>query len=103
MYHNKSYQQKFDKKLTERFFNTYKFSDHNNNKFILLLQKGVYPYECMDDWEKFNRMSLPEKEDFYSHLNMDDNTNEDYVHAKRVIEICALKYTNLILQNFFQL
>ena len=34
---------------------------HDNNKFILLLQKGAYPYEYMDDWEKFNETSLSEK------------------------------------------
>ena len=34
---NKNYQRKFDEKLKERFFNTYKFSNHDNNKFILLL------------------------------------------------------------------
>ena len=34
---NKNYQHKFDEKLKERFFNTYKFTNHNNNKFILLL------------------------------------------------------------------
>ena len=34
---NKNYQTKFDKKLKERFFNTYKFSNHDNNKFILIL------------------------------------------------------------------
>ena len=39
------YQQKFDEKLKGRFFNTYKFSNHGNNKFILLLRKGVYPYQ----------------------------------------------------------
>ena len=33
---NKSYQRKFDEKLRERFFNTYTFSKHDNNKFILL-------------------------------------------------------------------
>ena len=38
----------------------------------------------MDDWETFNDISLPEKEDFYSHLNMEDNTDADYVHVKRV-------------------
>ena len=58
---NKIYQQKFDEKLKERFFNTYKFSNHNSNKFILLLRKSVYPYEYMDDWEKLIETSLAEK------------------------------------------
>ena len=31
----------------------------------------------MDDWEKFNETSLPGKEDFYSQLNMEDNTDTD--------------------------
>ena len=61
---NKNYQQKLDEKLKEQFFNTYKFTNHDNNKFILLLQKGVYPYEYMNDWEKFNETLLAEKEDF---------------------------------------
>ena len=37
----------------------------------------------MDDWEKFNETSLPEKEDFYSHLNLEHITDTDYTHAKR--------------------
>ena len=61
---------KDDEKLEKQFFNTYKFSNNNNNKFILSLRKGFYLYEYMDDWEKFNETSLPEKEDFYSQLNM---------------------------------
>ena len=46
----KNYQRKFDKKLKEQFFNTYKFHNLDNNKFILLLQKGVYSYQYMGDW-----------------------------------------------------
>ena len=61
---NKSYQQKLDEKLKKRFFNRYKFSNHDNKKFILFLQTGVYSYEYMNDWEKFNETSLPEKEVF---------------------------------------
>ena len=38
---NKNYQQKFDEKLKERFFNTYKFSNHDNDKFGLMLRKFV--------------------------------------------------------------
>ena len=39
---------------------------------FVLLRRGVYCYEYMDDWEKFNETLLPEKEDFYSDLNMKD-------------------------------
>ena len=38
----------------------------------------------MDDWEKFNETSLPENEDFYSHLNMEDVTDADCAHTKIV-------------------
>ena len=57
----------FGEQLKERFLNTYKFSNCDNNKFILLLQKGVYSYEYMDNWEKFNELLLLEKEYFYSY------------------------------------
>ena len=57
----------------------------------------------MDDWEKFNERSLPEKEDFYSHLNMEDITDADYVHAKRVCKDLEIKnlgeYHDLYDQN----
>ena len=82
---------KFDEKLKKRFFDTYKFCNHDNNKFILLLQKGIYPYEYMDDWEKSNETSLPEKEDFYCHLNMKDITDVDSAHTKRVCKEFEIK------------
>ena len=57
----------------------------------------------MDDWKKFNETPLPEKEDFYSHLNTEDITDTDYAHAKRVCrdsEIKKLeKYHDLYLQS----
>ena len=40
---NRNYSNKIDKELKKRFKNTFKFSDNNINKFILLLRKGVYP------------------------------------------------------------
>ena len=74
--------EKFDKELKKRFLNTYKYSSHDNNKFILLSRKVVYRYEYMDDWEKFNETALPEKEDFYSQLNMKHITDADYAHPR---------------------
>ena len=39
----------------------------------------------MDDWEKFGKISLLEKNDFYSHLNMEHINDADYAYAKRFL------------------
>ena len=79
---NKNCQQHFDEKLKERFFNTQKSSNYDNKKIILLLQNVVYLYVYMDDWEEFNETPLPGKEDFYSHLNVEDIADAGYAHEK---------------------
>ena len=84
---NENYEKKFDGNSKKRFFNKYKLSKHDNNEFILLLQKSVYSNEYMDDWEKLNETSIPDKEDFYSHLNIYDITDADYTHAKEFVKI----------------
>ena len=56
-----------------------------------MLRKGVYPYEYMDDWEKLKETSLPEKEGFFNNLNMEDITDADYTHAKRVCKCFEIK------------
>ena len=81
---NKDYSNKLDEKLKKRSKNIFKFSDNDVNKFISLLRKDIYPHECMDDWKNFNETILPEKEEFYSNLNMEDITDADYLHVKRV-------------------
>ena len=56
------------KKLIERlirnFPSIYQFCNGDLNKFILFLRKGVYPYEDMDNWEKFEETTLPLKKFF---------------------------------------
>ena len=47
----------------------------------MLLKKGVYPYECMDSWKKFDETTLSPKKDFYSELNLEGINDEDYAHA----------------------
>ena len=49
-----------------------------------MTQKGVYPYDYMDSFEKFNETELPTKEEFYSILNNEHITDEDYSHAQKV-------------------
>ena len=48
----------------------------------MLLRKGVYPYEYINSWEKFYETALPPKKDFYSNLNSEDISDEDYAHAQ---------------------
>ena len=84
--HKKNYKKDFNKKLIKRFKNIYELYNKDINKFILLLRKGVYPYEYMDSWERFDETLLPDKEAFYSSLNMENITDVDYRHAKRVFK-----------------
>ena len=73
------------------FLIIYKVSNHDINKYILLLRKGVYPYEYMNNWPKLNKTLLHEKEDFYSHLNMEDITDADYTRKKGVCKDFKIK------------
>ena len=78
------YRKKFNKELIKRFASTYSFCNNDLNKFILLLRKGVYPYEYMDNWKRFNETSLPNKESFYSNLNMENIEDIDYRNGNNV-------------------
>ena len=49
-----------------------------------MLQKGLDPYEYMDNGGKFSEKQLPENEDIYSSLNMEDIADTDYRSTKRV-------------------
>ena len=106
------YRKKFNKELIKRFASTYEFCNNDTtgsgsserfNRFILLLRKGVYPYEYMDAWEKFNKISLPSKEDFYSNVNMEDINDIDYRHANNVFKVFKLEnlgnYHDLYVQS----
>ena len=70
--------------LKEKFPNTHRLSGNDLGKFSLLLRKGVYPYENMDSWERFDEGELPPIEDFHSELNLEDITDEEYEHAINV-------------------
>ena len=49
----------------------------------MLLKKGAYPYEYMNDCEKVNEKALPIKEEFHSIFNMEEITDADYIHGKK--------------------
>ena len=100
----KNYEKDLNKELIERFANIYEFCNGDLNKFILLLRKGVYPYEYMDNWERFDEASLPDKESFYSSLNMENIDDIDYRHGNNVFKKFKLKslgeYHDLHVRHF---
>ena len=90
-------------RLIETFPRMYQFCNGDLNKFVLLLRKGVYPYEYMDSWEKFDETTLPPKEAFYSNLNLEDISDEDYAHAQKVWDVFEInnlgEYHDLYVQS----
>ena len=57
----------------------------------------------MDSWKRFKEESLPDKESFYSKLNNEHITDEDYAHAQKVWDTFKIKnlgeYHDLYVQS----
>ena len=64
----KSKESQLIRDLIKKFPSTYKLCNKNTAKFIILLNKGVYPYEYMDSMNRFDETTLPNTEKFYSNL-----------------------------------
>ena len=72
-------------------------------QFELMKQKGIYPYDHMDSFDKFNETKLPEQQHFYSILNNEHISDEQYKHAQNVWDTFNLKtmgdYHDLYLKS----
>ena len=76
--------------LTKDAFNNVK-RYYAEDKLDILARKGVYPYEYMDTPGKLKETQLPPKRAFYSELNYEGITNEDYAHAHKVWKAFEMK------------
>ena len=85
-----NYEKEINKELVERFSNTYEFCDKDLKKIVMLLRKGVYPYEYMGRLDKFNEKIIPSKESFYSNLTLENITEVDYIHVNNVFKTLEL-------------
>ena len=75
--------------LRENWKDNFRYSSKNNiiesEKCLdLLTEKGVYPYDYMNSFDKFNDEVLPDKDDFYSRLSEENITDEDYEKALQI-------------------
>ena len=71
----KRYEYKFDEDFKKRFATQMIFE---------MLQKGNYPYHYMDNWERFNEIQLPSREEFYYSLNLEQTSDAGYKTTERV-------------------
>ena len=63
-------------------FNNIKLFFKNNTN--LLTKKGIFPYDYVSCLSKFDETCLPPREEFYSKLNDEEITEDDYQHALNV-------------------
>ena len=73
--------------------------EYGEKNLELLTRKGVYPYDYMNTPEKLKETELPPKEAFYSKLNNEGISDEDYTHAKKVWDAFEMK----ILEDYHNL
>ena len=83
---------------------TWKFDLLIYRNFVAMISWwGIYSDEHMDEWEYFNEKSLPEKEYFYSLLNMRYSTHADYTITKEISKDSTINilgnYRDLWVQN----
>ena len=64
---------------------------YTGDKLSLVMRKGVYPYEYMDSLERLKETQLPQREAFYSRLNDEGISDEDYAHARNVWKTFEMK------------
>jgi len=56
----------------------------SDSELALIRRKGVYPYEYMNSYERFDEIKLPPKEAFYSQLSWEHISDADYQHGQQV-------------------
>ena len=81
----------------------YTKQEFKKEQFNLMKQKGIYPYDHMDSFDRFNETQLPKKQNFYSILNNEHISDEQYKHGQNVWKTFNLKtmgdYHDLYLKS----
>ena len=85
--------------LPDNMFNNLSYFYEEQEKLKLLKRKGVYPYDCMDCFERLSETTLPPIESFYSELNKSGISEDNYTHAQIVWETFEME----TLQNYHDL
>lgn len=90
------------KNMSEKDFKYLRREFGTKEKIDLLRQKGVYPYDYMDSWSRFEEKRLPKKDLFYNSLSCEHITCDEYKRALKIWDTFHIKsmgeYTDLYLK-----
>ena len=89
-----------DERVLKKNFNHTSGFWECDEKFRLMIRKGVYPYEYMDSWKKFEDTSLPPKDAFYSRLNVKGISDQNHEHAQQIWDIITPGHKNITLGDY---
>lgn len=94
---------KLSNNLNDSQFKEVRKSFSNQNEFCLIKKKGVFPYDYIDSFKKFDESQLPSKNHFYNKLINSDISDEQYNHALNVWKTFKCKnlgeYSDLYLKS----
>ena len=83
--------------------NLFGFEDYSDLQYDLLTRKGIYPYEYINSWDRFEETQFPPITAFYSNLNMSSISEDNYQRAQKVWEEFGIRnlgdYHNLYLRT----
>ena len=90
--------------LVRRGRKLFGFDNYNKSQYNLLTRKGIYSYEHMPSWDRFEEAQLPPIEAFYNNLNMTNVSEDDYELTQKVWKEFRIhnlgEYHDLYLQPY---
>ena len=90
------------KELREIYKNT-SLHFEDNEEFLMMITKGIYPYDYISSYDNLNEIQLPRIEDFYSNLTNEECSLTDYTKAQIVYNKFSCKtlldYHNIYLSS----
>jgi len=89
-------------KYTKKFLKD-KYPNITKKELEFIIQKGVFPYEYLDNFDKLDEIKLPPIESFYSSLKESSISEDDYQRAQKVWDILKCKTIKEYLEVYLSI
>jgi len=80
-----------DFKIFKKYFMEKFVSNYSAEEWKLCRSKGIFPYDFIDSFDKFNQTHLPPKDDFYSVLYNSNIKDDEHTRAQKMWNLLKCK------------